>query len=70
VDRKTSNFQKFLIASTVAQVHKQVNAVLSTDEILEAMEMEVNTQYYDDIIIGGSKAGKTLALALVAIRFS
>ncbi|MHC5776329.1 mercuric reductase [Nostoc sp.] len=28
--------------------------------------MEVNTQYYDDIIIGGGKAGKTLAPALVA----
>ncbi|MCP6758835.1 MAG: mercuric reductase [Fischerella sp. CENA71] len=28
--------------------------------------MEVNTQHYDDIIIGGGKAGKTLAPALVA----
>ncbi|WP_298908942.1 mercuric reductase [uncultured Nostoc sp.] len=28
--------------------------------------MEVDTQHYDDIIIGGGKAGKTLALALVA----
>ncbi len=26
----------------------------------------MNTQYYDDIIIGGGKAGKTLAPALVA----
>jgi pyruvate/2-oxoglutarate dehydrogenase complex dihydrolipoamide dehydrogenase (E3) component len=28
--------------------------------------MEMETQYYDDIIIGGGKAGKTLAPALVA----
>lgn len=28
--------------------------------------MEVDTQHYDDIIIGGGKAGKTLAPALVA----
>jgi pyruvate/2-oxoglutarate dehydrogenase complex dihydrolipoamide dehydrogenase (E3) component len=28
--------------------------------------MEMDTQYYDDIIIGGGKAGKTLAPALVA----
>ncbi|MBE9001112.1 mercuric reductase [Nostoc sp. LEGE 12447] len=28
--------------------------------------MKMNTQYYDDIIIGGGKAGKTLAPALVA----
>jgi probable pyridine nucleotide-disulfide oxidoreductase len=28
--------------------------------------MEVDTQHYDDIIIGGGKAGKTLASALVA----
>ncbi|WP_230967064.1 hypothetical protein [Nostoc sp. NZL] len=31
-----------------------------------AKEMEMDTQYYDDIIIGGGKAGKTLAPALVA----
>ncbi|WP_260447465.1 mercuric reductase [Nostoc sp. UCD120] len=29
-------------------------------------DMEVDTQHYDDIIIGGGKAGKTLAPALVA----
>jgi pyruvate/2-oxoglutarate dehydrogenase complex dihydrolipoamide dehydrogenase (E3) component len=30
------------------------------------MEVCMNTEYYDDIIIGGGKAGKTLAPALVA----